>query len=128
MRIYKIWPKQKNNNKALYYCCSFFLTLTPFSRLFPGQLWKIAGQISRLFQEFKTLYKPWNEGGIINNLCMCIKMKGAYPRIWITCAKSPTQHFNSPTWCKALKRLKREQICRCNSAIRKCIRPLKKVS
>ena len=23
------------------------------------QVWKIAGQISRLFQQFKTLYEPW---------------------------------------------------------------------
>ena len=34
----------------------FFKTLPLFSRLFPGL--ENAGQISRLFQEFKTLYEP----------------------------------------------------------------------
>ena len=33
----------------------FSKTLSPFSRLF--QLWKNAGEISRLFQEFKTLHE-----------------------------------------------------------------------
>ena len=28
------------------------------------QVWKIAGQISRLFQEFKTLYEPCKRGFI----------------------------------------------------------------
>ena len=44
-------------------CCSFKKKFTIFSRLylyFPDffQVQKIAGQISRLFQEFKTLYRP----------------------------------------------------------------------
>ena len=39
-------------------------TFYHFSKLcfcFPDffQVWKIAGQISRLFQEFKTLCEPW---------------------------------------------------------------------
>ena len=38
-------------------------TFHHFSRLYRHfldffQVWKISGQISRLFQEFKTLYKP----------------------------------------------------------------------
>ena len=46
-------------------------TFYHFSRLnlhFPDffQVWKIAGQISRLFQEFKTLYEPCVTGGHLN--------------------------------------------------------------
>ena len=41
-------------------CCSFEKKLKTFY-YFPDffQLWKVAGQISRLFQEFMTLYEPW---------------------------------------------------------------------
>ena len=65
-RFDKIWPTRKK----------FHLWGTSLSKkkkekkiiftLFPNlyspaffQVWKIAGQITRLFQEFKTLYKPW---------------------------------------------------------------------
>ena len=44
--------KKKMTFKALV------LDLSLFSGIF-FQVWKIAGQISRLFQEFKTLYEPW---------------------------------------------------------------------
>jgi len=43
-------PKQKLKTFTI------FKTLSLFSRLYPGL--EIAGQISRLFQEFKTLYEP----------------------------------------------------------------------
>ena len=48
-RFDKIWPTKKKKE-----------TLSP-NLYFPAffQVWKIAGQIPRLFQEFKTLYKPW---------------------------------------------------------------------
>ena len=47
-----------------------------FSRLyfhFPDffQVWKIAGQISKLFQEFKTLYEPWYNRRIFLNNVAC---------------------------------------------------------
>ena len=35
---------------------TIFQTLSPFPDFF--QVWKIAGQITRLFQEFTTLYEP----------------------------------------------------------------------
>ena len=41
---------------------SFYLHLPDFY-----QVWKIAGQISRRFQEFKTLYKPWKWICIFSN-------------------------------------------------------------
>ena len=61
VRFDKIWPTRKK----------FHLWVTSLSKkkketlspnlYFPAffQVWKIAGQITRLFQEFKTLYKPW---------------------------------------------------------------------
>ena len=55
----------KNTNKKIK-------TLYHFSRPylhFPGffQVRKMAGQISRLFQEYKTLYKPWKWITIFSN-------------------------------------------------------------
>ena len=51
-RFDKIWPTRKEKKRIF----------TLFSNLyFPDffQVWKIAGQIPRLFHEFKTLYKHW---------------------------------------------------------------------
>ena len=48
-----LFQKKKKEKKIIF-------TLFP-NLYFPAffQVWKIAGQIPRLFQEFKTLYKPW---------------------------------------------------------------------
>ena len=45
---------QKKKTLLKYYFCTLFLYCQDFY-----QVWKIAGQISRLFQEFKTLFQPW---------------------------------------------------------------------
>ena len=47
-----LFQKKKKEKKIIF-------TLFP-NLYFPAffQVWKIAGQIPRLFQEFKTLYKP----------------------------------------------------------------------
>ena len=58
---------KKNFTSLWSTCCSFQKNsrlFTIFSRLylyFPDffQVWKIARPISRIFQEFKTLYEPW---------------------------------------------------------------------
>ena len=64
------WIRFDKNNKKIHLksnCCfennQDFL---PCSRLYLYfqdffQVWKIAGQILGLFQEFKTLYEPWTE-------------------------------------------------------------------
>ena len=62
-RFDKIWPTRKKFHlwgTSLSKKKKRIFTL--FSNLyFPDffQVWKIAGQIPRLSQEFKTLYKPW---------------------------------------------------------------------
>ena len=45
---------KKKKTLLKYYFCALFLYFQDFY-----QVWKIAGQISRLFQEFKTLFQPW---------------------------------------------------------------------
>ena len=67
-KLNKIWLKQtkktsgalvafkKKKLKTLYHFSRLYLYFTDFFRI-----WKIAGQISRLFKEFKTLYEPWGE-------------------------------------------------------------------
>ena len=62
MRLNKIQPTQKIfTHKALVVAYKknffpFFSTLPLLPDFF--QVWKIAGQISRLFQKLKTLYEP----------------------------------------------------------------------
>ena len=46
--------QKKKKTLLKYYFCTLFLYFQDFY-----QVWKIAGQISRLFQEFKTLFQPW---------------------------------------------------------------------
>ena len=63
-RLNKILPKGKEftsktlvvtlkKNSRLYHFSRLYLYFSDFF-----QVWKVAGQISRLFQEFKTLYEP----------------------------------------------------------------------
>jgi len=77
--------KKKFTIKHLLSLSKKLKTFYHFSRLylnFPEfcQVWKIAGQISRLFQEFKTLYEPcfvvqWYLNiGIATKLNPCNKM------------------------------------------------------
>ena len=54
---YKALVVALEKEKAQDFLPLIFSTLSPFSRL--SKVWKIAGQISRLFQGFRTLYEPW---------------------------------------------------------------------
>ena len=49
--LYVTWEKK---NSTFYYFFRLYLYFPDFF-----QVWKIAGQISGLFQEFKTLHEPW---------------------------------------------------------------------
>ena len=65
------WIRLDKNNKKIHLksnsCFENTQDFLPCPRLYLCfqdflQVWKIAGQISRLFQEFKThLYEPWTE-------------------------------------------------------------------
>ena len=59
--------KKKITYKAFIVALKKKIKLNTFLRFFQDylhfpdffQVWKISGQISRLFQGFKTLYEPW---------------------------------------------------------------------
>ena len=53
---YKVLVVALNKNSNFYH---FFPTFSLNADFF--QVWKISRQISRLFQEFKTLYEPWEQ-------------------------------------------------------------------
>ena len=63
VRLNTIWPRQQEKNFIGEALVAFKKLFTIFSRLYLYfrdffQVWRIAGQISRLFQEFKSLYEP----------------------------------------------------------------------
>ena len=67
IRTNKIWPKRKKKSHKKPGCCSLkknsrlFIIFPDLISIFQtfSSSEKTVGQISRLFQEFKTLYEPW---------------------------------------------------------------------
>ena len=98
-RLNKIWPKLRINCKALA------TALKKNSRLFTiipdfFQIEKIAGQVSRLFQEFQTLYKPWKHIKASKYLTCYASCHEAGNCTCNQCTYSNTSHVGFSWWRK----------------------------
>ena len=61
--------EKKQNKSTKHGVCTGFYHFLRIYLYFPDifQVWKIVEQISRLFQEFKTLHEPWKQNNLLDS-------------------------------------------------------------